>query len=319
MRSISLRLLSGIGALSLFAWQETTFGLGGLGDPCQPGFEAMCDDPDGDGEPGGILPSIMCLCDGAWVEEEITNTGAANPPSPVTDQDCYENSLGYDYVCWTVVKSANYTTGSCHAEVTGDIQSVGGFESAGSKSGSASARYNYAVRVKWVPTGENTVPCVREVNLAATGSAGLSITVSCAAAAGCTGAASASCSASCSSLGNASADLPNQTITGSVGYVAASSSFSASGNISAQVTPYESASVEGSYSRSQGWQTVGSGSIAGSATFNVKPDRTYCAYTNKGYTKRQSGSVIANGSGTAAYSGSVSWTSTADAAFIISG
>jgi hypothetical protein len=114
----------------------------------------------------------------------------------------------------------------------------------------------------------------------------------------------------CSSLGSANASIDGLTITGSVGFDEFNEDFEVVGNFGPLVNVLTE-SLEGSLSASTNWSTQGQGSHSGSASVTVRPDRLYCAFTNRPYVARAGGLAVAGGAGSVAENGSVSWSSMA--------
>jgi len=152
--------------------------------------------------------------------------------------------------------------------------------------------------------------CPRLLSLAAVGGATLHISASTAARQGCSAFASAATSGACSSLGLANASIEDLAIAGSVGYDEAANAFDVSGNFGPLVEVFND-SVEGSLSANSSWSTSGVGSHSGSASVTVRPDRLYCAFTNRPYVARAAGQAIAGGAGSVDHNGSASWSSMA--------
>jgi hypothetical protein len=178
---------------------------------------------------------------------------------------------------------------------------------AGSFSRSSSANYVSSRRELW---SGGFPACPRLLSLAATGGATLHISASTAARQGCSAFASSATAGMCSSLGSANASIDGLTITGSVGFNESTQDFEVVGNFGPLLNILTD-SLEGSLSASASWSTEGQGSHSGSASVSVRPDRLYCAFTNRPYVARATGLAVAGGAGSVDQNGSVSWSSMA--------
>ncbi len=275
---------------------------GGLGGPPSPPdcpySEMPCDllpSHSGDSPEGGpSAPAILCPCGpGAWVQGVASTQ--IDPPVP------FEESKASGL--FDIYRNFRATPSSALAHVKGGGTSPCFFGcSTGATSSTGRSSFSFAEAQYW----EGLTPaCPRAVSLAAMGTATQAVGVSTTASMGCSASASSSVAGSCSSLGNASAQF-GHSIIAQAQFNAASSTVKLSGNIGAMVS-VESVSVQGSCSKLDAWETSGVGSATGTASFTVKPDRTYCAFTNKAFTKRASGSTVVVGVGSLASGGAVAF------------
>ncbi|MDA0803472.1 MAG: hypothetical protein O2819_06920 [Planctomycetota bacterium] len=266
--------------------------------PCPP-MEILCDDYAGSGGQGE--QQIDCECgDGYWIRNIVSSERSPEVPLHVTTR----TTVGATRFLAT--RAASTETWGASSQV--EFQGKSSWWDAGSAATMQDARYRIVYREEWRGDG---APCPRMIRLAAGGGATLHISASAAPRQGCTAATSASVSGFASSRGDASATLGPLDISGSVGYIEASSAWSVDGNFGASEL-YESPSVEGSLSTSVSWEVQGTGSHSGSATLAVKPDRTYCAFTNKPVTIRAVGNCVVGASGSVDDNGSCSATALAN-------
>ena len=103
----------------------------------------------------------------------------------------------------------------------------------------------------------------------------------------CTGAGMAA------SRGNASADLSDLEVHGTVAYDHLTHSSKIEGNFGIGVE-YSSPYIDGLISAETSWTVSGQGSATGALSFTVAPDRTYCALTNLPIMAYWSGTVVAS-------------------------
>lgn len=118
-----------------------------------------------------------------------------------------------------------------------------------------------------------------------------------------------------SSRGKASATLGDLEINGTVAYDHLERASKIEGNFGADVS-FETPSLDGSLSSESSWTVAGQGSAAGSLTFTVAPDRTYCAFTNLPIMANWTGTVMVSAAVTVDENGSAS--GTAEAALTLS-
>ena len=282
----------------------------GMGDPpatpeCPPVFEVPCDSmPDG-GE-GPITPGLLdgCPCGpGAW---ESTRTVHVLPRAP---QEAVDVTTPVNLTTWRWSRTARVEPN--HAEASIDFAGTSHLWSSGSFTRRARASQSVATREEWAGGG---VPCARLVSLAASGGAGLELSITCAAAAGCSASGSTTVAGSCSSIGDANAHLGDKTVRGEVGYSAHERKLEVLGRFGTS-TDDGGVGIEGKISSEASWRLSGTGSASGSAAYTVLPDRTYCAFTNRAYVVRSNGSASAVGGGTVSGNGTVALSASAFIAF----
>lgn len=266
--------------------------------PCPPLMELPCDGSSSGGSSGeGTGP---CGCGtGQWVVN--TPPPRLDPPQPIAEDRQVHESL----VSWNSSTRASAQPDMAMATIT--VRGRSNFWAAGSFSRSSSANYVSSRRELW---SGGFPACPRLLSLAATGGATLHISASAAARRGCSAFASSATAGMCSSLGSANATLDGLTIAGSVGFNESTEDFEIAGNFGPLVDVF-TASLEGSLSASASWSTEGQGSHSGSASVTVRPDRLYCAFTNRPYVARATGLAVAGGAGSVDQNGSVSWSSMA--------
>lgn len=264
---------------------------GSSGSPSQgcTATETPCD-LLGEHEGGGAVPSLECPCGpGLWIED-LPQTHI----EPTVPFDEVEESGQF-----ILRRKAHATPKSASVRVKGWGTSACAFGCvASSATLTERSAFSFRQREFW----QGALPaCPRLVGLAAMGIATQAVGVSTTAHMGCSASSSSSLAGACSSLGDASAQL-GQSLSAQAQFSAANSTVKLSGNIGAMVT-VDSASIQGSFSKIDSWEAVGIGSAAGTASFTVKPDRTYCAFTNKPVTKRALGAITAAGAGAVASGG----------------
>ena len=174
---------------------------------------------------------------------------------------------------------------------------------AGSLTRSATARFATTERERWVGTG---VPCPRLVQVSAVGGGMLEVTLACSAQAGCGATASASIAGMCASRGDANAAIEGKTVDGNVAYRSLSHTTAFEGRLGTSVDD-SSVGIDGKISEQKKWEVTGAGTASGSASYTVRPDRTYCAFTNRPITRTASGSAVAVGGGTVDWNGSIAF------------
>lgn len=259
--------------------------------------------PVGPNEPGGSggsgdtgdspdAPQITLPCGpGEWVraEPEIV----CNPATPKAEQ----NKQGP----FVIELNSAATQRSALASVKGTGTS-GFWKRTGSVTATNQASFSFSQHEYW----NGPLPaCSRQVSLAAMGGATQAIAVSVHAKPGCSASASSSVSGSCSSLGKASAELRSD-IQANANFNSASSKVKLSGHIGA-VTTVATPMVYGHISTQDQWETSGTGSATGTASFSIQPDRTYSALINKEITRRAVGRVSVAGSGSVGSFGSAAF------------
>lgn len=245
--------------------------------PCPPYVELPCVPPDPDGEEGGVPPTFVCQPGpGGWVRPPISHAGS--PAQPIDDR--LEFTMGLTRWHRHRTAESRPSFASCMTMLSG--QSI--FAGTGSQATSIAASFQTQLREYWEGVGPASP---RLVSLAATGFAGMSISVTCSPQMGCVSTAASTVAGSCASLGNASALLEPRAIDASVRYDASSSRLEFEGNIGASVED-SNLSMIGSMSRDARWSLQGTGAASGGASYAVRPDRTYCAFTNRPITRRGS-------------------------------
>lgn len=265
--------------------------------PCPPLMELPC---DGSASGGSSGPGTLCSCGtGQWIRTEPT--ARLDPPQPIAEDRKLHESL----VSWNSSTRATAQPEMAMASVS--VRGRSNFWAAGSFSRSSSANYVSSRRELW---SGGFPACPRLLSLAATGGATLHISASAAARRGCSAFASSATAGMCSSLGAANASIDGLTIAGSVGFNESTDDFQIAGNFGPLVDVFTE-SLEGSLSASASWSTEGQGSHSGSASVTVRPDRLYCAFTNRPYVARATGLAVAGGAGSVDQNGSVSWSSMA--------
>ena len=242
--------------------------------PCPPFVELPCDDA---GEGGGAVvpPTFVCTPgEGGWARSPIELVAS---PQPRSDENT-EFTMGFTRWQRHLWAEGSQNLATCGAILSG--QSI--FLGTGSQSAAITAMYQMRRREFWDGVGP-AMP--RVVTLGATGFAGMSIAVTCSPQAGCVASAVATATGGCSSLGEASAVLEPRAISATAHYDSAASQLQFSGNIGAAIDD-SGPSITGEISGSSQWSTQGEGAASGAASYAVRPDRTYCAFTNRPYTMR---------------------------------
>jgi hypothetical protein len=265
-------------------------------EPCPAGIERLCDQFAGTGHGGGLQLFCECLCGpGFWGpgNEEVVlqperATSAGSPAERINS------------TIWSWHRSAYADRTSAQARISMAGHST--FWHAASMTRAANAGYTTQVKEQWF--GANP-PCPRYVQLAAVGGGILEITLTCSAQSGCSATASASLAGSCSSRGDASATLEDKTVNGTVFYKSASHTVKAEGRLGATADD-SSVGIDGKISTQVAWELTGAGAVSGSASYTVRPDRTYCAYTNRPIVRRANGMVVCTGGATVDWNGSAS-------------
>jgi len=260
--------------------------------PCPPFVEYLCDAPSDPG--GGMGPGLPCPCGpGSWVR--AVPTVKLDPEQPI--------EMLLHIGRFDVSKSLSATADRATVDLRASGRSVC-FIGCDTSSVSQTARASYlsSEREVW----EGTAPaCPRVVSIAAGGDATQAVAVSTTANQGCSASASSSMSGMCASLGDANAEM-SSGLTAKAQFNSASSKVTVSGNIGVSIS-IESPSIQGSFSSQDQWEAEGVGSASGSASFSVKPNRTYCAMTNKPVIRRAFGSVSVSGGASVADGGSSSF------------
>lgn len=272
---------------------------GSADEPCPNLLEMPCGDAGGagpGGHGGGLARICDCACGGGWWNR-TTEKALLFPMRPVWGNT---QTQSFNMTSWTWSVSAFAGPGS--VEVSVDVSGTSTFWHAGSLTRSSTARQQTTERENWVGTG---IPCPRMVNLAAMGGAVLELSLTCSPDVGCAASGSVSIAGSCSSLGNASAQLTDKTVHGSVGYSTYEHSVTVEGKFGLAIED-DSVGIDGKISRKVNWHLAGDGCVSGSAAYVATPDRTYCAFTNRALVIRSNGQAVATGGATVADNGSAS-------------
>lgn len=241
--------------------------------PCPPLIEVPCGDPD---DSGGAPPiAEPCLPGpGAWVRMPIE--AICMPEQPIELREQYTFGL----TRWNSATQvrARPTVANCMVSLSGQSILLG----VGSQSLAATASFQRTAREYWEGDGP---AAPRIVQLVANGFAGLSIAVTCGPSRGCSATASAGAAGGCQSLGDASAILEPKSIGGTARYDSIDSAFRLEGDLGVAVDD-SGPSMTGDVSSEISWTLEGIGSASGSASYVVRPERTYCAYTNRPIVRR---------------------------------
>ena len=272
---------------------------------CPPVLEVPCDSMS-DGGQGPITPDMLdeCPCGpGTWAS---TRTVQLTPRSP---QEMIDVTTPVNLTTWRWSRTARAEPN--HAEASIDFSGTSHLWSSGSFTRRARASQSVATREEWVGDG---VPCARLVSLAASGGAALELSITCAAAAGCSASGSTTVAGSCSSIGDANAHLGDKTVRGEVGYSAHERALELLGRFGSS-TDDGGVGIEGKISSEASWRLSGTGSASGSAAYTVLPDRTYCAFTNRAFVVRSNGNASAVGGGTVSGNGTVALSASAFVTF----
>lgn len=266
-------------------------------DACDLGLERRCIEASSTG--GGTLPSPFCACEcgtGFWTQEVATSSMKPAEPVDESEPDQRINSTR-----WSWRRTCEAQPWFAEAAVLGTA--VSEFWHAGSLTKSATARFATTERERWIGTG---IPCPRLVQLSAVGGGMLEITLTCSAQAGCAATASASIAGMCASRGDANAAIDGKTVDGNVAYRSLTHVTAIEGKLGASVDD-SSLGVDGQISEQRKWEVSGAGTASGSASYTVRPDRTYCAFTNRPISRTASGSAVAVGGGTVDWNGSIAF------------
>lgn len=255
--------------------------------PCPPFVEIPCVDPTGSDEERGTPPIELCQPGpGGWARSPI-----AQQITPAEPHDRREEfSMGWTR--WTRHEMANGSRTHATASLTLSGQSI--FQGIGSQAGAIAASFQSRIREYWDGPGP---AAPRILSLEATGFAGMSIAVSCAASSGCSATASATAAGGCSSIGHASAVLEPRSIDATAIFNTATSRLQFEGNVGAMIDD-SGPTMSGELSRDSTWSTQGVGSASGGASYVVRLDRVYCAFTNRPYVRRAFGTASVSLAGT---------------------
>lgn len=246
--------------------------------PCPPLVELPCPAPTESGEQPN-MPSLNCQPgEGQWVEQR-EHHGFPTPAVQAFD------SYTVGWTRWSRSQLARHEPNRVVVGAALAGQSI--FLGGGSQAMAIAGAFNTLDREIW----EGAPPAApRLVQLAAEGFASMSLSVTCAAAIGCSAGGAVSVSGMCSSLGNASADLPGRSLVAAAAFDSIVQRTRIEGRIGIPI-PDSGPSFEGSISAEHATSVVGTGVASGSASYQVRPDRTYCAFTNRPVVRRAMGNA----------------------------
>ena len=255
--------------------------------PCPPFVERPCSSFGGSGEEGGVPPIEACTPGaGGWARAPIERQLFPEEPRDRRDE------FTQGWTRWTRHEWANASLHHASAGLTLSGQSI--FQGIGSNAAAIAASFQSRIREYWHGPGP-AMP--RLLALEATGFAGMSIAVTCAASAGCSATASATAAGGCSSLGDASAILKPRSIDATALFNAANSRLEFAGNVGVRIDD-SGPTMAGEITRDSTWSTNGVGAASGGASYVVRLERTYCAFTNRPYVRRSFGTVSVSLAGT---------------------
>lgn len=250
----------------------------------------------GDAGSGGGGEGSPCICGtGAWIRETVRSV--CTPVSPVVNSE----DEWVDLTHFRTNRNLSATQTSAHAQV--DSCGWSTFWSEGSRAFSESASFSHLWREVWRGTGPR---CPRKVMLMAGGEVTAGVTATCSATQGCSAAASATACGSCASHGDAWARVNPGEVKCSAGYESAAAAWRLSGSIGpdlAVTTP----SMTGTISSEHTWSAKGVGSCSGTLSLEVRPDRSFCAFTNRTVRASMSGEAAVSGGASVSENGSASW------------
>ena len=237
-----------------------------------------------------------CICGtGAWVQEDMRTI--LDPPTPFT-LPTHEHSGSIHIDTCRHGSATAFTavaTVDCEAEVDWFAEA--------SRSLTQAASFDSGWRMVWKGPGPR---CPRKIMLQATGNASVEVTATCSANSGCTASSSGSVAGSCSSHGDASAEINSGELKCSANYESGSQAWHLGGSIGPSV-PLVTPSVSGDLNSEANWLAKGQGSCTGTCTLAVRPDRAFCAFTNRSIRATMGGSVAVSGSATVANDGSAAF------------
>ena len=268
---------------------------GSADEPCPNLLSLPCEGAPTGGT-GGLARLCDCACGTGWWSR-TTERAMLFPLRPTWGDT---QTQRFNMTSWTWSVEAFAGPGS--VEVSVELSGTSTFWHTGSLTRSSTARQQTTEREDWVGMG---VPCPRMVNLAAMGGAVLELSLTCSPDVGCAASGSVSIAGACSSLGDASAQLSDKTVHGSVGYSTFEHSIGVEGKFGLAVDD-DSVGIDGKISRKVNWHLAGDGCVSGSAAYVATPDRTYCAFTNRPLVLRSNGQAVATGGATVADNGSAS-------------
>ena len=271
--------------------------------PCPPFVEVHCDHG---GSAGGGPPIGEPCTPGPGHWSPAMPESICLPETPIDQREQF--TFGLTRWNRAVQARAHPNVVNCMVSLSGQSILLGG----GSRSEAISASFQHRTGEFWQGAGP---AAPRIVQLRATGFAGLSIAVTCGPSRGCTATASAAAAGGCSSLGDASATLEPKAIGGTASYDGASSTFEIEGDVGVLVDD-SGPTMTGEISRDISWRLEGEGAASGSASYVVRPDRAYCAYTNRPIVRR-SYAAIASAVAVTVEAGSASAVGIATAGFSV--
>lgn len=248
--------------------------------PCPADIQLPCgSDENSPGNEHGPAPQCVPGA-GQWVASQ---QHAGTPASPIDRSDEY--SVG-----WTRWSRATHARAEPNQIVVGtSLQGQSVLLGAATQATSATGGFSTLDRELW----QGDPPAApRLVQLSAEGFAAMGLSVVCAPRIGCSAAGSISVSGSCSSLGKAWAQLPSRSLNAAASYDAIARHIRLSGRIGGRVDD-SGMTYTGEISAIDEIFTQGTGVAAGSASYTVKPDRTYCAFTNRPVVRRGLGNAVA--------------------------
>lgn len=249
--------------------------------PCPEFLELPCfsSGDDSPGTPQGPVPQCAPGA-GQWV---TTQEHQGTPASPMDRVDEY--SVGWTRWC----RSVNARSEPNRIVIGTSLYGQSIFFGAASQTAGAGGGFSTVDRETW----QGPPPAApRLLQLSAEGFASMGLSVVCAPRIGCSAAGSVSVSGTCSSLGDAWAMLPSRTLDAMAIYDSIVRRIRVAGQIGGRVDD-SGLTYIGEISASDSMYTEGTGLAAGSASYTVKPDRTYCAFTNRPVVRRALGNAVA--------------------------
>lgn len=249
--------------------------------PCPEFMELPCF-AEGESSGGPHGPSPQCVPGaGQWVN---TREHQGTPASPMDRVDEY--SVGWTRWCRSINARSEPNRIVIGASLYGQSIFLGGASQAAGVGGG----FSTVDRETW----HGAPPAApRLLQLSAEGFASMGLSVVCAPRIGCSAAGSVSISGSCSSVGDAWALLPPRTLNAMAIYDSILRHIRIAGRIGGRVDD-SGLTYSGEISASDSMITEGTGVAAGSASYTVTPDRTFCAFTNRAVVRRGLGNAVAS-------------------------
>lgn len=277
-RSPVVAIAGAVGAVS-FAISAAALAVPEL-PPCPADIQLPCSS-DGSSPGNEHGPAPQCVPGaGQWVGSQ---QHAGTPSSPIDRSEDY--SVG-----WTRWSRSTHARAEPNQIVVGtSLQGQSVFLGAATQATSATGGFSTLDRELWLG---DPPAAPRLVQLSAEGFAAMGLSVVCAPRIGCSASGSISVSGSCSSLGQAWAQLPSRSLNATASYNAIARQIRLSGRIGGRVDD-SGLTYTGEISAIDEIYTEGTGVAAGSASYSVKPDRTYCAFTNRPVVRRGLGNAVA--------------------------